>query len=72
MRLDYMNLSAAGMRAFGGVHVYLGNSGLPHDLIDLVYLRASQINGCAYCLFMHAADARAEGEAPERLDLLNA
>ena len=49
-RLDYQKLSAAGMRAVGGVYVYVANSGLPKALVDLVYLRSSQINGCAYCI----------------------
>lgn len=48
------------------------NSGLEYSLIELVQTRASQINGCAYCLFMHTADARAAGESEERLYLLNA
>ena len=65
-RLDYEKLSAAGLRAFGGVYVYIVNSGLPKALIDLVFLRASQINGCANCLHMHTADARKAGETEER------
>ena len=44
-RLDYQKLSTAGLRALGGVHTYVVNSGLPKSLIDLVFLRASQING---------------------------
>src|SRR5687767_8912995 len=72
MRLDYARLSAAGMRAFGGVHVYLSNSGLPHDLLDLVYLRASQINGCAYCVAMHSADAIEHGVDTAKLLLVSA
>jgi AhpD family alkylhydroperoxidase len=47
-------------------------SGLEHSLIELVKMRASQINGCAFCLHMHSKDARAAGEAEERLYLLNA
>lgn len=49
----------------------LKNSGLEHSLIELVKTRASQINGCAFCLYMHAKDARANGETEERLYLLN-
>lgn len=48
------------------------NSGLEHSLIALVKTRASQINGCAYCIHMHTTDARAAGESEERLYLLNA
>jgi AhpD family alkylhydroperoxidase len=47
-------------------------SGLEHSLIHLVKMRASQINGCAYCLHMHSADAIKEGESPARLFLLDA
>jgi AhpD family alkylhydroperoxidase len=50
----------------------LKNSGLEHSLLELVKTRASQINGCAFCLHMHTKDARANGETEERLHLLNA
>jgi AhpD family alkylhydroperoxidase len=50
----------------------LKNSGLEHSLLELVKIRASQINGCAFCLHMHTKDARANGETEERLHLLNA
>jgi AhpD family alkylhydroperoxidase len=46
--------------------------GLEKKLIDLIYLRASQINGCAFCIDMHSKDLRAEGESEERLYLLEA
>jgi AhpD family alkylhydroperoxidase len=49
----------------------LKNSGLEHSLIELVKTRASQINGCAYCIHMHTKDARASGETEERLYLLS-
>lgn len=47
-RLDYMKVIPDGMKALGGVHQYVAKPGLARDLIDLVYLRVSQINGCAY------------------------
>jgi AhpD family alkylhydroperoxidase len=50
----------------------LKNSGLEHSLLELVKTRASQINGCAYCVHMHTKDARANGESEERLYLLSA
>ena len=62
----------AGMKAFGGVHGYVGQSGLPAALVDLVYLRVSQINGCAYCIDMHWKDAKAAGESDQRLYGLDA
>src|SRR3954462_11809029 len=55
-RIEYAKASPAGYKAFGGVHVYVQNCGLPKELIDLVYLRVSQINGCAYCIDMHSRD----------------
>ena len=48
------------------------DSGLEHNLVELVKLRASQINGCAYCLHMHSQDLRAHGETEDRMQLLNA
>jgi AhpD family alkylhydroperoxidase len=51
---------------------YLKSCGLEHSLIHLVKMRASQINGCAYCLHMHSKDARAQGETEARLYLLDA
>ena len=50
----------------------LKNSGLEHSLLELVKTRASQINGCAYCVHMHTKDARTNGESEERLYLLSA
>jgi AhpD family alkylhydroperoxidase len=70
-RLDYEKLSAAGLRAFGGVYVYIVNSGLPKPLIDLVFLRASQINGCAYCIDMHSRDLLKGGMAVEKIMLVS-
>lgn len=51
---------------------YVEDSGLEHSLLELVKTRASQINGCAYCIDMHTKDARALGESEQRLYLLNA
>jgi AhpD family alkylhydroperoxidase len=72
MRLDYQKLAPAGMRALGGVYVYVGSSGLPKALIDLIYLRCSQINGCAYCIDAHSRDLVKEGVAVEKLMLVSA
>lgn len=55
-----------------GLETYIRNSGLEPLLIELVKTRASQINGCAFCLHMHTRDARARGESEERLYLLDA
>jgi AhpD family alkylhydroperoxidase len=51
---------------------YIDNCGLEHSLLELVKTRASQINGCGYCIDMHTKDARARGETEQRLYLLNA
>lgn len=69
-RLDYAKASPEGYKAFGGVYVYLQNSGLFHELIDLVYLRVSQINGCAFCIDMHSRDLIKLGVALEKLVLV--
>ena len=55
-----------------GLHKPLSQSGLETKLLDLVYFRVSQINGCAYCLDMHSKDLRAAGESEQRLYVLEA
>ncbi|CAH0311759.1 Alkyl hydroperoxide reductase AhpD [Massilia sp. Bi118] len=66
-RLDFAKASPAAYKALLGVENYLRESGLEHSLLELVKLRASQINGCGYCVDMHAKDARAAGESERRL-----
>src|SRR5689334_14953939 len=60
------------LRAMVGLWRYVDQSGLEEPLLHLVMMRASQINGCAYCLDMHSKDARARGESEQRLYLLDA
>jgi AhpD family alkylhydroperoxidase len=69
-RIDYAKASPEGYKAFGGVYVSVQKSGLPHELINLVYLRVSQINGCAYCIDMHSRDLLKQGVTPDRLVLV--
>jgi AhpD family alkylhydroperoxidase len=69
-RIEYAKASPAGYKAFGGVHVYLQNCGLPKELIDLVFLRVSQINGCAYCIDMHSRDLLKLGVPIDKLVLV--
>jgi AhpD family alkylhydroperoxidase len=69
-RIDYAKASPEGFKAFGGVYVYLQRSGLPKQLVDLVYLRVSQINGCAYCIDMHSRDLLKSGIAVDKLVLV--
>lgn len=71
-RLNYVAASPRGMQAFGGVHLYVEKCGLPSVLINLVYLRVSQINGCAYCISSHSRDLLKEGVAVQKLLLLQA
>jgi AhpD family alkylhydroperoxidase len=66
-RMNYNAASPAGMKALGGVYGHIMQSGLAKTLVDLVYLRVSQINGCAYCIDMHSKDARHAGETEQRL-----
>jgi AhpD family alkylhydroperoxidase len=69
-RIDYAKASPEGFKAFGGVYVTVQKSGLPKQLIDLVYLRVSQINGCAYCIDMHSRDLLKLGVAVDKLVLV--
>ncbi len=66
-RLDYNKLAPEAVKAMYTVERYARNSGLESKLLELVRLRASQINGCAYCVDMHTKDARAHGETEQRL-----
>ena len=70
MRMDYEAAAPAAIRALGGVYGYIGQSGLPKPLIDLVYLRVSQINGCAFCIDMHSRELAHDGMRPEKLVLV--
>jgi len=69
-RIDYTQASPEVYKAFGGVYVALQKSGLPKQLVDLVYLRVSQINGCAYCIDMHSRDLLKSGLAVDKLVLV--
>lgn len=71
-RMNYAAAAPAGMKALGSVHSYIGQCGLPTTLIDLVYLRVSQINGCAYCIDMHSRDLLKGGVPVEKLLLVSA
>lgn len=71
-RLDPWQVAPDLMNAVLGMEKAAANSGLEHSLYELVKTRASQINGCAYCLHMHTRDARKAGETEQRLYLLSA
>lgn len=71
-RLDYNQISPAGAKALGGVYGYVAQSGLPTALVELVYLRVSQINNCAFCLDMHTRDLIKKGQKIEKLALVQA
>lgn len=66
-RIDYHRIAPAAVAAMLEVQHYVDHSGLEKKLLELVKLRASQINGCAYCVDMHSKDARALGETEQRL-----
>ncbi|WP_448950423.1 carboxymuconolactone decarboxylase family protein [Labrys neptuniae] len=68
-RLDYNAVVPAGMKALGGVYGYVSQS-LPKTLVNLVYLRISLINGCAYCIDMHSRDLTKDGVPQEKLVLV--
>lgn len=71
-RLDYNQIAPAGAKALGGVYGYIMQSSLPPVLVDLVYLRVSQINNCAYCLDMHTRDLLKKGQKIEKIALVQA
>ena len=71
-RIDYRQFSPDALQAMLALEKYLAGCGLEHKFIHLLKLRASQINGCAYCIDMHSIDARAAGETEQRLYALDA
>jgi AhpD family alkylhydroperoxidase len=71
-RLNAYEVAPAAINAMRNVEAYLAQSGLGPRLIELVKMRASQINGCAYCLAMHSKALRHDGESEQRIYLLDA
>ncbi|MCM0082379.1 carboxymuconolactone decarboxylase family protein [Geomonas sp. Red32] len=72
MRIDVTKVAPEALNAMLGVEKAVHASGLEESLLDLIKLRASQINGCAYCIDMHTKDARARGETEQRIYELDA
>lgn len=64
---NYRELAADAYRALGAVHKLMRNSSIEATLVDLIYLRISQLNGCAYCVDLHTHDLLAAGEKPQKL-----
>jgi AhpD family alkylhydroperoxidase len=71
-RMDFRNASPQGAKALGELHAFVHNCGIERSLLELVKLRASQINGCAHCIDMHTKELRSAGESEQRLYLLDA
>lgn len=71
-RLDPRKAAPEAMQAMSNLHAYVSRCGLDHKLLELVKLRASQINGCAWCMDMHTKELRVIGESEQRLYLLSA
>jgi AhpD family alkylhydroperoxidase len=71
-RMEYWKVAPGGFKAMQSLEAYLRESGLDNGLLHMVKLRASQINGCAYCIDMHWKDARSGGESEQRLYGLDA
>ena len=69
-RLDYMRISSEGMKTVGATLHYARDCGLPAMLLDVVFLRISQINGCVYCIDVHTRDLIKRGISPEKLSLI--
>ena len=72
LRLDVRKVCPDLFKAMASLQNYVDASGLERKLLDLAEIRASQINGCAYCIVMHTNDARKHGESDEWMHLLNA
>ena len=72
MRLDYHKVFPGGVRAMAELERAVHSTALEPELLELVRIRASQVNGCTYCLAMHNRDARARGEHQTRLDTVAA
>jgi AhpD family alkylhydroperoxidase len=72
MRIDYRTVAPEAITAMLGLERVVHESALEPELLELVKMRASQLNGCGYCLDMHSKDARARGESEQRLHLLAA
>src|SRR5574340_418816 len=72
LRIRYPKSAPGAYRAMLDLEGYIHNCGLEASLLELIKMRASQINGCAFCLDMHSKDARAAGETEQRLYLLDA
>jgi AhpD family alkylhydroperoxidase len=71
-RLDYAKVAPEPVKAMYGLGAYLARCGLEKGLLELIKIRVSQINGCAFCLDMHTKDARAAGETEQRIYLMSA
>lgn len=71
-RIDILEKGKGALNALFAVGKYLSKSRIERSLLNLIYFRVSQINGCAYCLDMHSKDLLADGENDQRLYVLNA
>jgi AhpD family alkylhydroperoxidase len=71
-RIDALKVAPEAYKAMANLESYIRQSGLEGSLLNLIKMRASQINGCAYCIDMHSKDARAAGETEQRLYELDA
>ncbi|HVV62846.1 MAG TPA: carboxymuconolactone decarboxylase family protein [Pseudolabrys sp.] len=71
-RIDFTKVNPGAYKAVAALQAYVNQSGLDKKMVELMKIRASQINGCAFCLAMHTKDARKLGESDERMHLLDA
>jgi AhpD family alkylhydroperoxidase len=71
-RINIAKVAPEAYKAMMALSVYVQSTGLDHRLMELIKIRTSQINGCAYCINMHTRDARKSGETEQRIYLLNA
>lgn len=72
LRINYTKVAPEALKALAALQAYVSSTSIPHSLQELIKIRASQINGCAFCLDMHTKDARAAGETEQRIYALSA
>lgn len=71
-KIDYYNIAPKGLKIMMDMEKHINSVALPSNLKELIKIRVSQINGCAYCLNMHSADAKKSGEIDQRIYCLSA
>jgi AhpD family alkylhydroperoxidase len=70
-KIDYYNIAPEGLKIMMDMEKHINNVALPNNLKELIKIRVSQINGCAFCVNMHSSDAKKSGETDQRINCLS-